>query len=222
MIAAVTPRSRRMVLFALLGAWLAVCASTPRIAAGARPHAAAPDFTLVDQFGRQFSLARHIGQPLVLFFGYSHCGDVCPLTLAKLERAKAAAGAAAKSLQVVFITVDPRRDSPPVLRRFIEAFDPSFVALTGSDEQLARAYAGYHVTHRVLASQRGAVNYDVEHTSLLYFIGRDGRFRGFGDWTDSQQIVTQSVSELVARGSDEPSHRAATRFYNDVAQHRRL
>jgi len=170
---------------------------------GARPVPAAspfraPNFTLIDQFGRRFTLADHAGQPLVLFFGYSHCGDVCPLTLAKLEHAKTTLGPAAKSLGVVFVTVDPQRDTPAVLRRFIRIFDPAFIALTGSDEQLARVYAAYHVTRRVLAPRRLAQSYDVEHSSLLYFIGRGGRLRGFGDWADSQQIVTQSVSELVS------------------------
>jgi protein SCO1/2 len=166
--------------------------------ARAAAHAGAPNFTLTDQFGRRFTLADHAAQPVVLFFGYSHCGDVCPLTFAKLERAKTTLGASARSLQVVFVTVDPRRDTPPVLRRFIGTFDPAFLALTGSEKQLAGVYAAYHVTRRVLSPSGRSRDYDVEHSSYLYFIGRGGRLRGFGDWADSQQIVTQSVSELVS------------------------
>jgi len=161
-------------------------------------HIGAANFTLTDQLGRRFELAEHIGQPLVLFFGYSHCGDVCPLTLVKLARAKAALGVSARPVQVVFVTVDPQRDTPAVLRRFIATFDPSFIALTGSKDQLAGVYAAYHVTHRALAPAKRSPDYEVEHTSLLYFIGRDGRFRGFGDWTDSQSIVTESVRDLLA------------------------
>jgi protein SCO1/2 len=168
-----------------------------RAARAARP-LRAPNFTLIDQFGRRFTLADHAGQPLVLFFGYSHCGDVCPLTLVKLEHAKRTLGVAAKALGVVFVTVDPQRDTPAVLRRFIGMFDPAFIALTGSDEQLAHVYAAYHITRRVSGSRRSGRDYDVEHSSLLYFIGRGGRLRGFGDWADSQQIVTQSVSELLS------------------------
>jgi protein SCO1/2 len=177
------------------------------VALGGRPavaatHVLAPDFSAVDQFGRPFALAEHAGHPLVLFFGYSHCGDVCPITLVKLERAKSALGFSARSLQVVFVTVDPRRDKPAVLRRFIGSFDPSFIALTGSTEQLSRVYAAYHVTHRVLAASRRSEDYDVEHSSFLYFIGRDRRLRGFGDWTDSQQIVTENVAELLSPRAD--------------------
>jgi protein SCO1/2 len=166
--------------------------------AHAAMHAGVANFTLIDQFGRRFTLAEHIGHPLVLFFGYSHCGDVCPLTLAKIERAKTDVGVSARSLQVIFITVDPHRDTPAALRRFINNFDPSFIALTGSNEQLARVYAAYHVTHRVLAATGRSQNYEVEHSSFLYFIGRNGRLRGFGDWADSQTIVTESVREVLA------------------------
>ncbi len=171
--------------------------AAPRAALAAR-HSAAPDFRLTDQRGHRFRMAEHDGHPRVLFFGYSHCGDVCPLTLTKLERAKTTLGAAARSLQVIFVTVDPHRDTPPVLRRFIRTFDPSFIALTGSDEELAHVYAAYHVMRHALAARGRSVDYEVEHSSLLYYIGRDGRFRGFGDWTDSAQIVGRDVSELIA------------------------
>jgi protein SCO1/2 len=180
---------------------LLMTSSSPVLAASqapkAGPHVGLANFTLTDQFGRPFALARHIGHPLVLFFGYSHCGDVCPLTLVKLEHAKTALGASARPLQVIFVTVDPQRDTPAVLRRFVGTFDPSFIALTGSKDQLAGVYAAYHVRYRALAPAKPSLDYEVEHTSLLYFIGRDGRLRGFGDWTDSQTIVTESVRDLL-------------------------
>jgi protein SCO1/2 len=187
-------------LLALLIARFSSGAIAATQASDAVPHVGSASFTLVDQFGRRFRLADHIGHPLVLFFGYSHCGDVCPLTLAKIERAKATLGVYARSLQVIFVTVDPHRDTPAVLRRFIDIFDPSFIALTGSNEQLARVYAAYHVTRRILASPGRSQNYEVEHSSFLYFIDRNGRLRGFGDWADSQTIVTQSVRDLLSAG----------------------
>jgi protein SCO1/2 len=174
----------------------AVCARTQR--AEPASHAGIANFTLIDQFGRRFALADYVGHPLVLFFGYSHCGDVCPLTLEKLEHAKSALGVDATPLQVVFITVDPQRDTPEVLRRYIATFDPTFIALTGSRDRLAGVYAAYHVSHHALAPRDGSHDYEVEHSSLLYYIGRDGRFRGFGDWTDSQTIVTESVRDLLS------------------------
>jgi protein SCO1/2 len=162
------------------------------------PRAGVTNLILTDQFGRRFAFAEHIGHPLVLFFGYSHCGDVCPLTLVKLEHAKSVLGVSARPLQVIFVTVDPQRDTPTVLRRFISTFDPSFIALTGTTDQLAGVYAAYHVKHRALTPRKRSLDYEVEHSSFIYFIGRDGRLRGFGDWTDSQTIVTESVRELLA------------------------
>jgi protein SCO1/2 len=185
---------------------VAVAAAVGLHGAPAAARVRAPDFTLVDQSGHRFQFSAQAGRPRVLFFGYSHCGDVCPLTLEKLAHAKTAAGAAGAPLEVVFITVDPQRDSPAVLLRFINHYDPSFFALTGSSRQLARVYAAYHVSHRVLASPGRPHDYDVEHSSFLYYVGADGRLRGFGDWTDSQQIVTQNVRDLVARSSAAEQH----------------
>jgi len=192
--------SRRAISTILLALLIAPssCALAEAQAARTASHAGVPNFTLTDQLGRRFALAEHIGRPLVLFFGYSHCGDVCPLTLVKLAHAKTVLGASARPLQVVFVTVDPHRDTPAVLRRFIGTFDPSFIALTGTKDQLAGVYAAYHVTHRALAPAKNSPDYDVEHSSFLYFIGRDGRLRGFGDWADSQTIVTESVRDLLA------------------------
>jgi protein SCO1/2 len=116
----------------LLIALAALAAAAGLHLSPAEAHVRAPDVTLVDQYGRPFNFAAQAGRPRVLFFGYTHCGDVCPLTLEKLEHAKTAAGAAADALEVVFITVDPQRDSPAVLQQFIGRFDRSFFALTGS------------------------------------------------------------------------------------------
>src|ERR1035438_1518627 len=119
--------SRRAISTILLALLIArsSCVRADAKAPRAASHLGVPNFTLTDQSGRRFALADHIGQPLVLFFGYSHCGDVCPLTLVKLAHAKTALGASARPLQVVFVTVDPQRDTPAVLRRFIGTFDPS-------------------------------------------------------------------------------------------------
>jgi protein SCO1/2 len=193
-------RSSRYAIQLLIFALLMTRSSLAVVAAQATktpPRAGVANISLTDQYGRPFVLAEQIGHPLVLFFGYSHCGDVCPLTLLKLKHAKTVLGISARPLQVIFITVDAERDTPNVLRRFIGTFDPTFIALTGPSDRLARVYAAYHVTHRAVPSGRSA-NYEVEHTSLLYFIGRDGRLRGFGDWTDSQTIVTESVRDLLA------------------------
>jgi protein SCO1/2 len=147
--------------------------------------AQAPDFTLTDQDGRPYTLSAQRGHAVALFFGYAHCPDVCPTTLAALARAKRKLGTAGAGYDVVFVTVDPARDTPATLKRYVHLFDPSFVGLTGTPAQLDPVYSAYHVYHKIDDSTRSANGYLVMHSSIVEFIGPDGRLRGFGDWNDS-------------------------------------
>jgi protein SCO1/2 len=165
------------------------------VARAAAPQSSAPDFTLLDQHGRTFTLSQHRGQPVVLFFGYANCPDVCPTILANLERARTAIGPKGSDVVVAMITVDPKRDTPAALGRFVSVFDPSFLGLTGSAAQLALAYREYHVRY---AEQSGSsTDYLVEHTAFVYYIGREGRIRGFGTWNDSQAILKESLRAIA-------------------------
>ncbi len=163
--------------------WIAVIALL--LASGAAvlarfvlPAAPASDFTLTDQNGRPYTLSAHRGHVIALFFGYAHCPDECPTTLAALARAKRKAGAAGATFDVVLVTVDPARDTPVALKRYVGQFDPAFTAVTGSDAQLAPVYAAYHVVHEIKGS-------DIEHSTFVQFITPAGRLSGIGDWTDS-------------------------------------
>src|SRR5665213_3607812 len=145
----------------------------------------APDFTLTDQSGRPFRLADLRGHTVALFFGYTHCPDVCPTTLAALARAKRKLGPGGEALDVVLVTVDPARDTPATLKRYVRLFDPAFAGLTGSEAQLDPVYAAYHVYHRTAAGKGSANGYIVAHSSAVQFISPGGRLRGTGDWSDS-------------------------------------
>jgi protein SCO1/2 len=181
-------RSQAKLAFALAAAlvWM----SAPAAAAKR-----APDFTLTDQFGHPYRLSSHVGTPIALFFGYTYCPDICPTTLASLQRAKKSLGPSGAGISIVFVTVDPERDSPPVLRRYIDAFDPSFVALTGSLAQLAPVWSAYHVQREKQPPAGGA--YAVSHTAIVYFIGRDGTLRSYGEWSDPVASFAQSFRELL-------------------------
>jgi protein SCO1/2 len=149
------------------------------------PHGpVAPDFTLTDQSGNAFALSSERGHPVALFFGYAHCPDICPTTLAALAQAKRKLDPAER-FAVVFVTVDPRRDTPAVLGRYLRLFDPSFIGLSGTDAQLEPVYAAYHVYHQDLPNQGSAAGYLVAHSSAVDFIGGDGRIRAVGDWSDT-------------------------------------
>jgi protein SCO1/2 len=158
----------------------------------------APDFTLTDQDGKPFTLSAQRGRPLALFFGYAHCPDVCPTTLAALAGAKRKLGAAGSAFGVVLVTVDPQRDSPAVLKRYVQQFDPAFGALTGSAAQLEPVYAAYHIRHEIDSTAKSANGYTVAHSSVVQFISPGGRLRGTGNFSDSPaefaQLMTQAQS----------------------------
>ncbi len=157
----------------------------------------APDFTLTDQDGRPFTLSAHRGHAVALFFGYAHCTDICPTTLADLARAKRSLGVAGASFDVVFVTVDAARDTPAALKRYVRAFDPAFVGLTGSATQLEPVYRAYHVYHEIDAASRTATGYDVIHSTTVQFIAPDGRLRGVGDWTDTAATFARSARNAL-------------------------
>ena len=146
---------------------------------------AATDFTPTDQNGRPYTLSAHRGGVIALFFGYAHCPDECPTTLAALAGAKKKLGAAGDSLDVVLITVDPKRDDPATLKRYVHLFDPSFTGLTGTTAQLNPVYDAYHVYHEIGSGKGSANGYDVAHSAAVQFISPAGRLRGVGDWSDS-------------------------------------
>jgi protein SCO1 len=160
----------------------------------ARVNAPAPPVTLTDQAGRAFSLTSQAGNEVVLFFGYTHCADVCPMTLARLARIRQKLPPAARRrLVVAFITVDPRRDDAATLRRYVEAFDPSFLGLRGSRQDLERVYAAYGVWSAKLPPQPDGA-YRVAHDGRTFVIDRHGVVRAIDDWQKSVAGLAADVA----------------------------
>jgi protein SCO1/2 len=155
----------------------------------------APDFTLTAANGQPFRLSHERGRAVALFFGYTHCPDVCPATLAALARAKKLMAPAKRDFDVVFITVDPARDTTSIVGRYVHLFDPSFIGLTGTTEQLAPVYAAYHIYHQQLPARDSAAGYLVAHSSIVQFVGPDGTLRGFGDWGDTPQQLAADIAK---------------------------
>ena len=168
-------------LFALLlaGATIAFVAGgaapAPAMRAGAfdPPHAA-PEFALRGSDGSEVTLARYRGKVVLLTFGFTHCAAVCPTTLATLAQARSGLGEAADSVQVIFVTVDPERDSAGHMQRYLAAFDRSFIGATGAPEVLAAVRRKYGVT----AVREGTgPDYAMAHTSSIFLIDRAGKLR---------------------------------------------
>jgi protein SCO1 len=141
-----------------------------------------PDFELVDTNGARFDfLSRTDGQLTILFFGYANCPDVCPITLATL--AGATSSVRGVNPQVVFVSVDPERDSPEDLRRYLDRFNTTFVGLTGTPEQLAAAQLAAGVTPAFDEGPNSRGGYDVGHSSQVIVYTPDGQAHlvyGFG------------------------------------------
>ncbi len=168
---------------------LAACAHGP----------ASPNFTLTDDRGTAWTLADQRGRVVLLTFGFTHCADTCPLTTAKLVRIVNGLGARGDDVRVAFVTVDPQRDTPPVLHRWISKFGGGdrLVGLTGTPAQISAVERDYHVWAQRVPGKRPHGDYDVAHSAAIYFIDRSGAQRSVRDDDDSQAALSQALRELL-------------------------
>jgi protein SCO1/2 len=157
----------------------------------------AADFTLRTDSASEWSLSAQRGKAVVLTFGYTHCGDTCPLTLAKLAQAMRTLGPRAKDVEVVFVTVDPQRDTPDALRAYLQKFGDGFTGLTGTPEQLAAVEQAYHVWAQRIPGKRGRDDYDDAHASAIFFIDTSGHINSFHDASDSVGELARAASESL-------------------------
>ena len=136
------------------------------------------DFQLTDHTGRVRSLSDFRGKVVAVFFGYTHCPDMCPIAIAELAQTVKQLGSQGDRVQVLFVTVDPARDTQKVLAQYVPAFDPRFLGLYGDDATTAKVAAAYKV---FFAPQRAnkSGNYTIDHTTAIYLIDRQGRPRLF-------------------------------------------
>ena len=167
--------ARRTIVAGALLAAVAAHAAQGLKAGAFEPPRAAPRVVLSGSDGRDFDLARQRGKVVMLFFGFTTCPAVCPTTLATLAQARAALGAAGADVQVVFVTVDPERDTVPRLKAYVSAFDGSFLGATGSPADLQRVRAGFGASATKVPFSGG---YGYDHTSSVFLVDRQGRLAG--------------------------------------------
>ncbi len=141
-------------------------------------------FTLTDGHGQRVTQAVLAGKPYAIFFGYTHCPDVCPTTLQDMTGWLAALGPEADKLRMVFVTVDPARDTPVALGEYLKAFDPRILGLTGSEAEITNMLRAYRVyAHK--GEVKGS-DYDMDHTAAIYLMDRAGDLKtviGYGEKT---------------------------------------
>lgn len=136
------------------------------------------EFALPDTSGKVRTLADFKGKVVVLFFGYTHCPDVCPTTMADLSQAMQQLGSDASRVQVLFVTIDPARDTSNVLSQYVSAFNPSFIGLRPDDAQLAKVAKDFRIYYAKVPG-KSPDNYTMDHTAASYVFDPSGKLRLF-------------------------------------------
>jgi protein SCO1 len=167
----------RLALLLLLGTSAAWAAPDPgALKAGVlSPVMAAPELKLQGSDGKALNLARFRGKVVLLAFGFSNCGEVCPITLATLAGARKKLAADAANVQVVYITVDPERDDAAQMRKFLGSFDPTFVGGVGTRAEIDAAQKNFGISSTKSVNADGS--YNIGHSSSIYMIDRAGGLR---------------------------------------------
>lgn len=190
-----------MTLRLIVISWMLLCA-TAAVFAGEfksgvfEPPREAPDFSLPGSHGSEFTLSEQRDKKIVVLgFGFSHCPDICPMTLANLAQVRKQLGELAGEVQVVYVTVDPERDSVERLRDYMQNFHPSFIGLTGSSAQLAAVRKEYGIIAAKEVHNDGS--YEVHHSSYLYLIDRAGLLRALVPFGKTADDIVHDIKLLL-------------------------
>jgi protein SCO1/2 len=164
------------------------------------PPREAPTFNLDGSNGSKLSPRDHLGKVVIVEFGYTYCQDVCPITLAHLTEAYKKMGSAARDVQLIYVTVDPARDSPERLREHLAAFNPSFLGATGTPDDLQAVQKAYGVVAKQVVSPNPALGYAVDHSSSLYLVDRQGKLRGLVPFGTPVDDIVHDLEFLLKTG----------------------
>lgn len=159
----------------------------------------ARDFRLTDMNGRERTLADFKGKVVAVFFGFAQCPDVCPTTMLEMKQIKDKLGADGDKLQVVYITVDPERDTAEVMKAYMQAFDPSFLALIPTAEQLAATAKDYKVYYKKVEGKT-PTSYTMDHSAATYLYDPQGRLRLYARYGTPVDAMTADIQALLKQG----------------------
>lgn len=184
----------------LLAATLGACSESTKPPAFKTTDISGADFgkgfELLDTSGKLTTLADFKGKVVVLFFGFTHCPDVCPGTLAELALVRKQLGADGERMQVVFVTLDPERDRPEILKEYVPSFDPSFVGLYGDPAAIARTAKEFKVFYQKVP---GATpdRYTLDHTAAAFVFDPRGRLRLFASAGQGPEALAHDIKLLL-------------------------
>lgn len=159
------------------------------------------DFTMPSsQGGQPLSLSDLRGQPVLLFFGYTFCPDVCPTTLSEFKQTRELLGAAGDNVRYVFVSVDPERDTPAVLARFVGLFAPTFIGLQGDEATLRQIGAEYGLYYQKQSVAGTSAAYLIDHSAAAYLIDAQGRLRTIYSYGTTPEVIAAGIQRLLDEG----------------------
>ena len=171
--------------------------AAPALKAGVfEPPRLAPEFALRGSDGGELKLSRYRGRMVLLVFGFTHCPEVCPTTLATLAQARKSLGSEGEAVQVIYVTVDPERDDMARIKQYLAAFDPAFIGGTGKPEVLAAVRKDYGVIAKKY-EQPGA-NYGMNHSTSVFLIDREGKLRAMMPYGHEAKDFVHDLKLLLA------------------------
>ena len=157
-------------------------------------------FTLTDENGHTVHSSDFRGKLMLVYFGYTFCPDVCPTELTKITAALDQLGPAANAIQPLFITIDPARDTPKVMKDYVSNFYKTFKGLTGTPQQIAAVAHNYHVYYAKIGDPKATQDYSMDHSSFVYLIGRKGQYLGnFAPQVTAKEMAN-SLREAMVNG----------------------
>ncbi|MBO6633981.1 SCO family protein [Parvibaculum sp.] len=165
--------------------------STPAAASVGGP------FTLVNHDGETVTDEDFRGKYMLIYFGFTFCPDVCPTELGVMSSAVNALGDEAEKVQPIFITVDPERDTPDVMARYVELFHPRLVGLTGTPEQIDKVAKAYHVFYRKVTDESSSEDYTMDHSSIVFLMGPNGDYLKLFPPQTSPDKMAETISTHI-------------------------
>ncbi|HEU4622101.1 MAG TPA: SCO family protein [Burkholderiaceae bacterium] len=151
---------------------------------------------LTDHTGAKRTLADYRGKVVVVFFGFTQCPDVCPTTMTAMTQVMKLLGDDAKRVQVLFVTLDPKRDTPQVLSAYVPAFDARFVGLTGSEEDIARVAKDFKVFYQKSPGTTPET-YSIDHSSAMYIFDPKGQVRLYARHGQTPELLAADIAKLL-------------------------
>jgi protein SCO1/2 len=153
-------------------------------------------FVMTDQNGKDVTKASYSEKSMAIFFGFTHCRDICPDTLSRLSKVIEKLGPQGDKIQFIFVSVDPERDTPAVLKAYLAAFDERFIGLTGTPDQLAAFAKSYRAFYERVPAENG--EYTMNHTTGILLFNSKGSFTGTLDPHEADAVALQQLRELIS------------------------